>query len=489
MIGIETGYDSVRSATMPPLRRSGVALGLGKGQLSLVGVALGILVIGNLAGGLPGVLKASLLWLPLMVLAAGRWKGRSFTERIGIEALFAFRKAAGKTVATVDVDAHRTESRLEIPGAIGERMHVLELVGTHVQGASFVWDAAAGTATAVLRFTSNAWDLTTSSEKDSRAQAFGRACASVAAMAGVARVVTYSRTIPRPTQFLRTDPARSLSPESTFEYDTLLGGAALGGAPYRDVLVTITVDRDAVKNEIKAAGGGRLGISTVLSARVNELVAALRGTGVSARSAAWLDGATIRGACRLAFDPTAAAWLDPRDGIPAHNVAVTSLAEHRTHLEVDSAVARTWWVERWPNEEIEAGFLSSLIASSDHWHTVTQVWVPADLAASEKRLNNDESALATLQRINKTLGRDQSTGQDREQASLAQRRADLTSGYGDVRYSVYVTAIAPEVSDLDAIGRWMMAAVPGTGLNPLRAQQWAAFTQAALPLGIPSRNG
>ena len=487
MSGFDTSYDSVRSATMPPLRRSGIALGLGKGQLSLLGLALVVVVIANVTRGLPGVLGSFWLWLPLLTLATGQWRGRSLTERLGVEALFAFRRAIGKTTATVDVDAHRTESKLEIPGAIGERLNLLELVGTSVQGAGFVWDAAAGTATAVLRFSTDSFDLAATTQKNSRADAFGQACRTVAAMEGVSRVVTYARTIPRPTTYLSTDPSRSLSAAASEQYRELLSSTALGGAPYRDVLVTITVYRAAVKNEVKAAGGGRAGVSAVLQTRVSELVSALRGTGVSARNAAWLDGAAIRGACRLAFDPTAAVWLDPRDGIPAHNVAVTSLAEHRDHLEVDSAVARTWWVERWPNDPIQAGFLSALISSGDHWHTVTQVWVPAGLAASEKRLNNDTSALATLQRVNKSLGREQSTGQDREEESLAMRRTDLIAGYGDVRYSVYVTAIAPEVSDLDAIGRWVTKTVPGTGLNPLKAQQWAAFTQAALPLGIPAR--
>lgn len=480
--------ESVRSATMSPLRRSGVALGLGKVQLTLLALALAVVVVSNVAGGLPSILRAFWLWLPLVILGVGSWRGRSFTERIGVEALFALRVATGKTTATTMVGAHRAESRLEIPGALGERIHLLELVGTGYTGASFVWDAAAGTGTAVMRFTTESWERTAPAEKNRRAEAFGNACRTVAGMAGVARVVTYARTIPRPTGHLITDPdRRSLSPESSKEYAELLASPQLGGAPYRDVLVAVTVDQAAVKGEIKAAGGGKVGVSAVLAARVSELVAALRGTGISARNAAWLDGAAIRGACRLAFDPTAASWLDPTDGIPAHNVAVTSLAEHRDHLEVDSAVARTWWVERWPNQPIEAGFLSSLIGSSDHWHTVTQVWQPSNLSASQKRLDNDEAALATLERVNATVKRERSAAQEAEQKALAVRRSDLVAGYGDVRYSVYVTSIAPTVPDLDAIGRWMMQAVPGTLLNPLKAQQWSAFAQVALPLGIPAR--
>lgn len=195
----------------------------------------------------------------------------------------------------------------------------------------------------------------------------------------------------------------------------------------------------------------------------------------------------MRAACRLAFDPLAATWLDPRDGIPADYVAVTSLAEHRDHLVVDSALARTWWVERWPNEPVGAGFLEPVIATGAFWHTVTQVWEPATVRASQKRLDNDAGSLETVERLNSALKREPTAVQERERQALARRRADLVAGYGDVRYRAYITALAGEAPGLDAIERWLAQALPGVGLNPLRSQQWAAFAQAALPLGLPSR--
>lgn len=481
--------DLVPSAVLAPVRRSGVVLGLSGAQLGITAVAVGMALVANFIGGWSSVARVAWLWLPLLALGVGSWRGRSFLERIGVQALFGARVALGKTTAAVDVAAHRTQSRVEIPGAIGHRMHLLELVGTSFPGAGMVWDAAMGTATAVLRVPTRAWHLTSPAEQAGRCAALGRACRSVATAPGVARVVTYARTIPRTLEHLKPEEDRSLSDFATAEYAELLGGNGLGAAPYRDVLVAITLEKAAVVKEVKRAGGGRVGVSAVLAERVKDLAADLPACGVDMAGAAWMSGAAVRAACRLAFDPVAVSWLDPRQGIAADYLVVTSPAEHRDHLEVDSAVARTWWVERWPSEPVRGGFLAKLIGTGGFWHTVTQVWEPADLRASQKRLDNDQSAMDTLEHANRVLKRDTSAAQEAEQRALQTRRRHLVNGYGDVRYALYVTGIAGDTDGLDAIGRWLRQEVPDAGMNPLPAQQWAAFAQAALPLGIPTRGG
>ncbi|CAM3582807.1 SCO6880 family protein [Occultella aeris] len=489
MSGASVNADGVPSALLAPVRRSGVALGLSGGQLAITATAVTVALVANVAGGWSTVARVWWVWLPLLALGVGSWHGRSFLERIAVEALFGARAGLGKTAAAVDVATYRTESRVEIPGAIGHRMHLLELVGTSFPGACMVWDAALGTATAVLRMPTRAWHLTSPAEQATRCAALGRACRSLSTLTGVIRVVTYARTIPRTLDHLRPEQDRSLSDFATVEYGQLLDGAALGAAPYRDILVAITLDKAAVAAEVKRAGGGRAGVSRVLADRVKDFAADLPGCGVDLSGSAWMSGAAIRAACRLAFDPVAASWLDPREGISADYLVVTSPVEHRDHLEVDSALARTWWVERWPSEPVRGGFLARLIATGGFWHTVTQVWEPADVRASQKRLDNDQSAMDTMERVNRALKRDASAAQVAEQRALETRRADLVEGYGDVRYSVYVTGIAGDADGLEAIGRWLRQAAPDTGMNPLPAQQWAAFAQAALPLGIPTRGG
>lgn len=485
------GSSSVESGVvLPRIRRSGVVLGLEPVQLGFVSAALVIGIGAVLMGGTGGLISAWWLWLPLVVFGAGSWRGRSFVDRVGVAGVFQLRRALGKTAAGVDVDAKhqpRTESRLDVPGAVGERMHLLELVGTDFAGGCMVWDAREGTATGVILVSGSGWDTVSYADREAAAAGFGRACRAAARMEGVEQVVTYARTIPRTTEYLRPQEL-SGSAFADQDYQDLLSSSALGNPPYRDVLVALTVRQESVRAEVKARGGGRLGMSRVLADRIGDLSAELAAAGARVRGGQWMSAAAIRAACRLAFDPMAALWLSPTDGLPADAVAATSIRERNgSHLELDSAVARTWWVEQWPEDRVGAGFLAGLAATGEFPHTLTQVWRPLDERTSQKRLNNDEEALATVKRFNKALGREVSAAQKAEGLALEARSEALTAGYTDVAYSVFLTAVTAEVEGLSHVARWVRQVAPAAVFNPLRGQQWAAFVQAALPLGLGNR--
>lgn len=484
-----TGVDE--GVVLPRLRRSGVLLGLESTQLLFLAAAIGIVIVANLGGGgAAGVMSTWWLWLPLAVFGIGSWRGRSFVDRTATAGALQLRRALGKTAAAVDTDAHhqpRTESRLDVPGALGERIHLLELVGTDFGGACMVWDAREGTATGVLLVSGTGWDTLSHEDRAATADGFGLVCRKVAGMAGVERVVTYARTIPRTTDYLQMQG----EPGSVYagqEYEELLEGTGLGNPPYRDVLVALTLRQESVRGEVKERGGGRLGMSRVLADRMRDLAAGLGAAGAQIQGGQWMSAAALRGACRLAFDPTAAIWLHPADGLPADAIAATSVRERNgDHLELDSAVARTWWVEQWPNEAVRAGFLATLTATGEFPHTVTQVWKPLNEATSQKRLNNDKEALNTVEKINSALGREASGAQVAEKRALDARGEALAAGYTDVGYSAFVTAVTADTEGLNHVGRWIGQVAPGTVFNPLRGQQWAAFAQAALPLGVTNR--
>jgi hypothetical protein len=475
---------------LPRLRRSGVVLGLEASQLVLVAAGLVVLVVANIGGGSAAILSSWWLWLPLLIFGAGSWRGRSFVDRVAVAGVAQLRRVLGKTSAGVDLDRGRqprTESRLDVPGALGARMHLLELVGTDFGGGCMVWDAREGTATGVLLVSGSGWEALSYEERSAAAAGFGLACRGVTQLAGVQRVVTYARTIPRTSEYLRLGQ-ESGSAYADREYEELLSGGALGNPPYRDVLVAVTLRQDAVRAEVKERGGGRLGLSRVLAERMRDLATDLTAAGAQVRGGQWMSAAAIRGACRLAFDPMAAVWLNPTDGLPADVIAATSVRERNgDHLELDSAVARTWWVEQWPNERVRAGFLALLSATGEFPHTVTQVWRPLDEKTSQKRLNNDKEALRTVGRLSHALGRDATGAQLAEEQALEARTQALTAGYTDVAYSAFVTAVTADTEGLNHVGRWLRQVAPGAVFNPLRGQQWASFAQAALPLGVSNR--
>ena len=474
---------------LPRLRRSGVALGLEVPQLVLLAMSVVIVLGAIISGGLAAAFGAWWLWLPVLVFGVGSFRGRSLVDRAAVTGVMRLRRVLGKTAAAVDVEAAsrpRTESRLDVPGAVGARMHLLELMGTDFRGGCMVWDAREGTATGVLLVSAGGWDVLSYDARAAAAAGFGQACRAVTQMEGVQRVVTYARTVPRTTDYLRLAGASS-SDYAEQEYEQLLGGDGLGNPPYRDVLVAVTVRQDAVRAEVKARGGGQLGMSRVLAERMRDLSVGLSAAGARLADGQWMSAAGIRAACRLAFDPTAALWLDPTEGLPADAIAATSIREHNDHLELDSAVARTLWVEQWPSDLVRPGFLSALSATGAFPHTVTQVWKPLTEKASQKRLNNDKEALSTVRKLNKALGREESAAQKAEARSLEVRDAALTDGYTDVGFSVFVTAVTAQTEGLNSVGRWLAAVAPDAVFNPLRGQQWSAFTQAGLPLGLGNR--
>jgi hypothetical protein len=486
--------DVVPSASFAPLSRSGVMLGLNGPQLALVAVAISrpmwLLTVGK---DLPGALWSLLLWTtPIAVIAIGSWGGRSFLERITTVGLFALRRVLRQTSTVVKVNTTQVEGRINIPGAAGERLHSFALVGVEYgQGAAFVWDAVAQTATVALRFTTDAWDLADDHLKAARAAAVGDLCQKLTTADGVQRVAVHARSYPGSTTRLPTPRLDATTPAGALlgaEHAELLASPAIGHVLHRDVVVTVTLAAGAVSRDIDAAGGGVTGVSGVLADRVQQIAAGLPACGVRVEDATWMNEAQIRGAIRLAFDPDAAPWLADQDWqLPPDALLAQVVTERLDHLETDSAFHRSWWVERTPALPARAGFLAPLITGERVPHTVTQVWEAVDVHRAEKHLNNAEASRATAERVNEFFGRPTSTAHTAEGKELMKRRAELELGYGDVRYSAWITVHASTLDELRRSDLWVTGATASMKVKLLRGDQWAAFNTAVLPLGIGAR--
>jgi len=486
--------DLVPSASFAPLSRSGVMLGLSGPQLVLVAIAISrpmwLLTVGK---DLPGALWSLLWWTtPIAVIAVGSWGGRSFLERITTVGLFALRKVFRQTSTVVKVNAAHIEGRINIPGAAGERLHSFALVGVEYgQGAAFVWDAVAQTATAALRFTTDAWDLADDQVKAARAAAVGDLCQKLTIAEGVQRVAVHARSYPGSAGRLpapRIDATTTAGAVLAGEHAELPATPAIGQVLHRDIVVTITLAAGAVARDVDSAGGGISGVSCVLADRVQQVAAGLPACGVRVEDATWMNEAQIRGAIRLAYDPDAAPWLAEHDWqLPPDALLAQVVTERLDHLETDSAFHRSWWVERMPALPARAGFLAPLITGGRVPHTVTQVWEAIDVYRAEKRLNNADASRATAEKVNEFLGRPTSTAHTAEGKELAKRRAELELGYGDVRYSAWITVHAPSLDELRRSDLWVTGSSAGMKVKVLRGDQWAAFNTAVLPLGIGAR--
>ncbi|HEY0188157.1 MAG TPA: SCO6880 family protein [Cellulomonas sp.] len=477
--------EQVPAASFAPTPRSGVVLGMSWPQLVLVVVGLVPTLARFMAQDLGGALRTAIgLSVPVCVFAVGRWGGRSLLTRTVTVGVFVVRRLLGQTRMTVDPSAVREQGRIGVPGAAGERLRTLSLVGTRYAGGAFLWDRAARTGTVVLRMTTYGWALISTSEKIARVQAFDEMCKGLAEQAGVARVTTHARTYPATAG----EPVQAeVGSWVEAEYADAVRMGESTRPVHRDVLLTVSVDRSAVREEVAQAGGGKVGLSAVLADRVASLLAFLPQCGVRPEDAAWLSESQLRGVVRLGFDPAAADWLWAAGGrLPADAVLASVVEEHSDHLVTDSGLHKTFWVERWPAEPTPAAYLADVVGTGRYVHTVTQMWVPVPRHESDRRLRSARQAHRGIQNLSERIGREMSSDMEAEGAELELRRAELAAGYGDVRYTGLVTISAGDAAELKTAAVKLRQDTPGSTLNPLRGQQYAAFL-TSLPLGLGLR--
>ena len=479
--------QTVPSAVFAPVSRSGVLGGLSGWQLVLAAVGLARPLWDLIAAGnLPAAAGALLWWTtPVLVLALGSWKGRSFLERVSTVGLFGVRKALGQTRAVVRVHGADRAGVVAIPGALGDRLTVLDMVGTVFDGGCFLWDKATREATVVLRVTTHGWALASAEEKTARAAGLTNLCQRLAGTQGVVRVVKHSRTYPVPAP-----EAPPVDPDDLTAVDAaeLAAHPAMAALRGRDEVITITVDATVVSAEIDAAGGGVQGLSWVLGDRVGAVLAGLPECGVRTEDAAWWSPGQIRAAVRLAFDPAASGTLAAAGwSLPDGAVLATVVDERLDHLVTDTGVHRTYWVETWPSTPARAGFLSNLVSTGSVCRTVTQMWCPGATYSAERRLRNEEASHTSAAAVNQKLGRPASIQHRVQSKELDRRRGELEAGFADVRHSGWVTLTGSDPDDLRAAELWLRSTAQGLSLKVLRGDQWAAFCTAALPLGIGPR--
>jgi hypothetical protein len=480
------------------MSKTGVVGGLDKQQLLLLAVALVpplflMIVVHNL----PLAFRMFVFWgLPLGGLAVASWQGRSVLSRVVNEGLFVFRKFGGQTTARPPLRVKSKPRELKIPGAVGERFHILPVFdvayGTESEQA-FVWDKnpVEETATAVLCVQTDGWLLADDTVKAARAQAVNDMCKTMATMGAVRRIATYARTYRASFEKMAVPElmyeASPVGDFTRYEYTDMLSSPMMGNTMRRDMLIAITISFKQAAGEIADQGGDIDGVSAVLTNRVTRIANMLTACGVRSDQMEWLGNEKLRGAVRLAFDPLIAPDLIEQDfRVPENMPLVTSFDEDRGHIVTNQgAHHRTWWIQRWPSTPVHAGVMSQLVAGGNVARTVCQIWEPENLYKSEKRLMNQMQARETAKAVNeKFLGRPETAASKDEANDLALRHHEMQQGYGDVYYSGFVTVHAKDLEELNRAEMWVREASPGMTPEVIWGRQGACFATGALPFGL-----
>lgn len=463
------------------LARRGVLLGLSGVQVSVLGVAVLMAIVGLYTAGGQGLLLAVpvcgvcalLVWLPV--------GGRSAIEWLPLAAHWATRSAAGQTVYHARVVAPRPAGTLALPGdAAALRQHL-----DCETGAVMIHDPHRATLTAVLEVTHPSFLLLDPGEQQRRVGGWGRVLSTVCRSGRIARLQVLERTVPDTGSGLEQWWAAHGINDGSWvarTYSELIERA--GPAAERHITtVSLSLDMRAARRAIRTAGGGMRGAATVLGAEMRTLTTALRSADLVAGG--WCDPGRLAVLLRSAYDPAIASTLE-RSSLGRELAAAGPVAVEETwdRLRSDSAFHAVLWISEWPRSQVYPGFLAPLLLSSGVRRAFSLLCDPlrADVAARDIRRKKTGYLSDATQRAR--IGQIQDAEQSAEYRDVLQQEADLIAGHGLLRYLGLIAISATTADELDAaVSAVEQAAIQAScETRLLVGQQAQAFAAAALPL-------
>jgi hypothetical protein len=228
-----------------------------------------------------------------------------------------------------------------------------------------------------------------------------------------------------------------------------------------------------------------------LPAAIESLTAALHTAGLSTDGP--LSAAGLWRLLRQRIDPAddtarpgeAPGSLARRLGlIGAHNAGPLAIATGWSHLQVDGAFHRLWWVETWPRRPQPGDWLHGFLSAGEP-RTMTVLQRPLDPERSQRRIESQLVKL-TANRVRKAdRDRRVTEADERTEQAVRDLETELASGYSEVLYLGLVCVSAPTLDELDAAGRRVehAARAHGMGLRVLHGRQDVAWA-ASLPFGL-----
>lgn len=460
---------SERTYRFEPLERRGLLLGLGAGQLAVLGMALvaGVAMVTHwpgvkgLAAGAGALAVAGALCRPVVGRPPAHWAGLALS--------FAGRR---REQVSQPPGHDRLVPGLCLPAAVfvpGVRLHQL---GATADGPALgvLVDERMGTVAAVLRARGGPFCLADGIEKDALVAGWASVLESLAAgRSNLARFQWCQRAVPADSEALLAHLRRAGDPSSP----GLAGQAArVSGAGARswrhETLLVVSMRR--------RPGRGAPVPEDALALRneLRSLRTQLRAAGILCEGA--LDGQGVARAL--------GGYLVPAPGGAGHSYPwPLAFDEHWSEVRGDGLWHRTYWVAEWPRSRVGPDFLTPLLMGTGRRSfSVTMAPVPPEQAM------RDAEASRTAQIADSHLraqGGFLETAKHRRQAEAVEgREAELADGRAAFRLSGYVSVSAAERAGLDAASAELerSAASAQLCLRPLYGQQREALSWA-LPMG------
>lgn len=261
-----------------------------------------------------------------------------------------------------------------------------------------------------------------------------------------------------------------------------------GVATARQIVVWITVDGQKV-HDVR----GRLPTRAAahLPIAVGDLEAALADAGLATSGP--LTAAGLRQLLRDRLDPcdrtgtssAGSGTLAERLGlVDAHDAGPMAVATAWSQMHVDATFHRTFWVSSWPRRPVFADWLGGFLVAGAT-RAMTVVHFPLDPSTSQRRIESQLAKLAAHKERKHEKDR-RVTEQDlRTEDAVHALEEEVASGHTEVLYLGLLTVSAPSLDALDDASRQVIqsARSHGLGLRVLHGRQDVAWA-ATLPFGL-----
>ncbi|GAA4045773.1 SCO6880 family protein [Agromyces indicus] len=475
----------------PGRRRTGVLGNYNTAQLTLAGTGAGLAILSMFTAPDP-VQGLTMALIPAAVLiAVGLWfdeHGHPLLSTIQQRALFTMRKLLRQTSYRRTAGMPIAEAgKLQLPGALGS-LRLLETQG----GGAIIEDAASGTATAVVEVTSPGYGLLDDRDQEGRVAAWAQLQSGLVNHVGLARVQVLSISrVAQPKQlrdYYERRVSDSVSSWAREQYETLLEAGVATTTTHRQYLAVV-LDKSRIGKEIRAQGGGRAGLVSVMAREVAALRRGLADCSVTVRH--WLGSRQLAAVTRIGYDPTTGDLIEERTadrvGVAPESAGPMAGEEQWDHIQVDGVLHRTFEITEWPRIPTLPDFLNA-VNTLPFQHAMSLYFSPVKLRQSISRIKRERGAIDSNRELRQKRGnyREDNAFERRERDAIDQREEELTQGFGDLEYIGLISVTATTLEDLDAYSSELRTAVESKGMEvrPMFGQQLAAFNSSGLPFAL-----
>ena len=480
-----------RSYRLEPLDTSGVFLGLGVVQCSLLGAGIVVAVSAVTTGASVPVAAVPLLLATASAFA--RAGGHAAWEWIPLGVAWAWtRLRRGRSWYAPLPLWSSIEAHAPMPPCLDG----LDIVGMEWRPAAelgAIRDRHRQTLTAVIPVVGPQFVVEPRAEQERLLAGWGDLLGQFAVERSVVTHLSWS-DLARPSGmqehalWIDEDRPGEPNPAAAASYRELID-VGTAAATAHDVVVTITVARERLGHRAGADDAeDQLGRALVTSTEA--LLRGLRSAGLTASEP--LDPRGLQRLLRTRIDPLASRphasrrrLIDRLDLVAPVTAGPLAVELDWQHLRVDGAFHRTWWIGTWPRMAVPPTWLEPFLCGGGTTRTMTAVLVPVPTHQSRRRIERDLVKLESDATTKEDKGRRVDARHRRATQALLDREEELVAGYPEMAYLGLVTLCTRTLDELDEQAEIIeqLARESAMDLRVLDGRQDIAWA-AALPFGL-----